>query len=138
MEDKSGLVLKLQPGSKTGYLGVIEVKGKFQGRLQVKGDGRGGVRKRKQYSLPVLFDTPKDRRPQSRLPSSRVQAGCGRTRVRREGRPAGAAAAGAPQAACKEAGAAAAVAEEQVRGNPLPPAPFRTAARRFLTMCDSD
>ena len=43
MEDKSGLVLKLQPGSKTGYLGVIEVKGKFQGRVQIKGDGRGGV-----------------------------------------------------------------------------------------------
>ena len=35
-------------------------------------------------------------------------------------------------------GGEAAVAEEQVRGNPLPPAPFRTAARRFLTMCDSD
>ena len=60
MEDKSGLVLKLQPGSKTGYLGVIEVKGKFQGRLQVKGDGRGGLQKRRQVAIPGLFDTAKE------------------------------------------------------------------------------
>ena len=60
MEDKSGLVLKLQPGSKTGYLGVIEVKGKFQGRLQIKGDGRGGVVKRRQVSVPGLWNTAKE------------------------------------------------------------------------------
>ena len=43
--------------SKTGYVNVIMVKGKYQARLQVKGDGRGGVRKRGQYLLPGLFDT---------------------------------------------------------------------------------
>ena len=36
---------------------VIPVKGKFQARLQVAGDGRGGVKKRKQHSLPGLFST---------------------------------------------------------------------------------
>ena len=43
--------------NKTGYAQVIQVKKKFQARLQVPGDGRGGTRKRKQYSLPCLFDT---------------------------------------------------------------------------------
>ena len=43
--------------SQTGYKNVIEIKGKYQARLQVKGDGRGGERKRKQHSLPGLFDT---------------------------------------------------------------------------------
>ena len=42
------------------YVNVIEVKGKFQARLQVPGDGRGGSSKRKQYPLPGLFDTPKE------------------------------------------------------------------------------
>ena len=60
LEDKSALVLKRQPGSKTGYVGVIEVKGKFQGRLQVKGDGRGGLQKRRQVAIPGLFDTAKE------------------------------------------------------------------------------
>ena len=44
--------------SKTGFVGVIKVKGgRFQARVQVRGDGRGGVRKRRQHSLPGLFDT---------------------------------------------------------------------------------
>ena len=42
----------LRPG-----INVIEVGGKYQARLQVKGEGRGGERKRKQHSLPGLFDT---------------------------------------------------------------------------------
>ena len=56
--DKSDLWVKRSPLSRTGYTNVIKVKGgKYQARLQVKGDGRGGVRKRKQYSLPGVFDT---------------------------------------------------------------------------------
>ena len=39
------------------YTNVIEVGGKYQERWQLKGDGRGGVRKRKQHSLPGIFDT---------------------------------------------------------------------------------
>ena len=39
---------------------MIEVKGKFQGRLQVKGDGRGGLQKRRQVAIPGLFDTAKE------------------------------------------------------------------------------
>ena len=56
--DKSDLWVQRSPLSRTGYTNVIKVKGgKYQARLQVKGDGRGGVRKRKQYSLPGVFDT---------------------------------------------------------------------------------
>ena len=46
--------------SKTGFTNVILIKGKFQARLQVPGDGRGGTQKRKQYALPGLFDTAED------------------------------------------------------------------------------
>ena len=56
--DLTGLVLQVSRRSKTGYTNVIEVGNMFQARLQVKGDGRGGVRKRRQYSLPGLFETP--------------------------------------------------------------------------------
>ena len=52
--------LEKAPLSKTGYVGVIEVKGKYQARIQVPGDGRGGTKKRGQHSLPGLFDTPRD------------------------------------------------------------------------------
>jgi hypothetical protein len=55
--DMSDCVPQESAKSKTGYANIIEVKGKFQARLQVKGDGRGGTRKRKQYALPGLFDT---------------------------------------------------------------------------------
>ena len=55
--DKTGLVLQRSPYSNTGFTNIIKVKKKYQARLQVKGDGPGGVRKRKQYSLPGLFDT---------------------------------------------------------------------------------
>lgn len=55
--DMAGLVPKESPYSKTGYSNVIEVKGKFQARVQVKGDG---TRKRRQYSLPGLFDTAEE------------------------------------------------------------------------------
>ena len=55
--DKTGLVLQRSARSQTGFTNVIPVKGKFQARLQVAGDGRGGVRKRKQHSLPGLFST---------------------------------------------------------------------------------
>ena len=52
--DKAGLVLEESPWSRTGYTNVIEVRGKYQARLQVKGDGQ---RKRYQHPLPGLFDT---------------------------------------------------------------------------------
>jgi hypothetical protein len=49
------------PCSATRYTNVIQLKnGKYQARLQVKGDGRGGIRKRKQYSLPGIFDEALD------------------------------------------------------------------------------
>ena len=57
-EDVSTLEVETSVTSKTGYKNVIEVKGKYQARIQIKGDGRGGVRKRRQYSLPGLFDWP--------------------------------------------------------------------------------
>ena len=56
--DATQFDLKKNPYSKTGYVGVIEVKGKFQARVQVPGDGRGGATGRKQHSVPGLFDTP--------------------------------------------------------------------------------
>ena len=52
--------LQLAPLSATGYVGVINVKGKYQARIQVPGDGRGGTTKRRQHSLPGLFDTALD------------------------------------------------------------------------------
>ena len=55
-----GLVLERSALSKTGFVNVIEVKGKYQARLQVPGDGRGGAKKRKQQALPGLFDTAED------------------------------------------------------------------------------
>ena len=61
--DREGLVLRRAVGrSSTGFVNVIVVKGKFQARLQVPGDGRGGVKKRKQVPLPGLFDKAEDRR----------------------------------------------------------------------------
>ena len=53
--DTTGLVLQRSARSQTGFTNVIPVKDKFQARLQVAGDGRGGVRKRKQHSLPRAF-----------------------------------------------------------------------------------
>ena len=58
--DKRHYTLEKNPTSITGYTNVIKVKGKFQARLQVPGDGRGGERKRKQYSLPTTFDKAED------------------------------------------------------------------------------
>lgn len=52
--------LEKTPWGKTGFVGVIEIKGKYQARIQVPGDGRGGTSKRRQYALPGLFDTPRD------------------------------------------------------------------------------
>ena len=52
--------LELAPLSKTGYVGVIVVGLKYQARIQVPGDGRGGTKKRRQYSVPGLFDTAKE------------------------------------------------------------------------------
>ena len=52
--------LELAPLSKTGYKGVVEVGLKYQARIQVPGDGRGGTLKRRQYSVPGLFDTAKE------------------------------------------------------------------------------
>ena len=44
--DKTNLVVERSPWSSTGFKQIIKVKGKYQARLQVKGDGRGGERKR--------------------------------------------------------------------------------------------
>ena len=55
--ERAELMLKRNPYSDTGFVGVIKVKNFFQARLQVPGDGRGGEKKRKQHSLPDLFDT---------------------------------------------------------------------------------
>ena len=58
--DRDALVLERSPWSNTGFINVIKVKNKFQARLQVPGDGRGGTKKRKQCSLPGLFDTAEE------------------------------------------------------------------------------
>ena len=62
--DKTGLVLqRAPPGSRssTGFVNVIKVKdGLFQARLQVKGDGRGGEKKRRQVAIPGLFKTAEE------------------------------------------------------------------------------
>ena len=58
--DRTGVVPQRSNKSKTGFVNVIEVGGKFQARLQVPGDGRGGTKKRKQVPLPGLFDTAED------------------------------------------------------------------------------
>ena len=49
--------LERAPLSKTGYVGVILLKGRYQARVQVPGEGRGGNLKRRQHSLPGLFET---------------------------------------------------------------------------------
>ena len=59
-EQRAELVLAKNPYSNTGFTGVIKVKNKFQARLQVPGDGRGGTKKRKQCSLPGLFETAEE------------------------------------------------------------------------------
>jgi len=56
-EDRAELELERTPWGRTGFVNVVKVKNKFQARLQVPGDGRGGCAKRKQHSLPGLFDT---------------------------------------------------------------------------------
>ena len=58
--DRDELELERTPWSKTGFVNVTKVGGKYQARLQVPGDGRGGIEKRKQCSLPGLFDTAED------------------------------------------------------------------------------
>ena len=58
--DRTNPVPEESRRSKTGYTNVIEVSGKFQARLQVKGDGRGGLQKRRQVAIPGLFDTAKE------------------------------------------------------------------------------
>ena len=59
-ENRANLQLERTPWGKTGFVNVIEVKGKFQARYQVPGDGRGGSKKRRQHSLPGLFDKAED------------------------------------------------------------------------------
>ena len=61
-ENKEDLQLEKSPWSKTGFKNVIEIKGKYQARLQVPGDadGRSGITKRKQHALPGLFNTAED------------------------------------------------------------------------------
>ena len=57
-ENTENLEVESSPWSKTGYKNIIQVGGKYQARLQIPGDGRGGTTKRKQHSLAGLFDTP--------------------------------------------------------------------------------
>ena len=59
-ENRADLQLERTPWGKTGFVNVVEVKGKYQARLQVPGDGRGGSVKRKQHPLPGLFDTAEE------------------------------------------------------------------------------
>ena len=59
-EDRSKLDLKRSVWNDTGFVNVIKVGNKFQARLQVPGDGRGGTKKRRQHALPGLFDTAED------------------------------------------------------------------------------
>ena len=59
-ENWAELELERTPWGKTKFVNVIEVKGKYQARLQVPGDGRGGSTMRKQYALPGLFDTAEE------------------------------------------------------------------------------
>ena len=59
-EDRSQLQLEQSPWNRTGFVGVIQVGGKYYSRLQVAGDGRGGVKKRRQVSLPGPWDTAED------------------------------------------------------------------------------
>ena len=59
---KCDLVVQESPISATGYTNVIEIEGKYQARLQVKGDGRGGVRKRKQYTRSRASLTQRSKR----------------------------------------------------------------------------
>ena len=56
-EDRSKLDLKRSVWNDTGFVNVIKVGDKYQARLQVPGDGRGGTKKRRQHALPGLFDT---------------------------------------------------------------------------------
>ena len=59
-ENRENLELERTPWNNTGFVNVIKVKNKFQARLQVPGEGRGGSAKRKQHSLPGLFDTAEE------------------------------------------------------------------------------
>ena len=59
-ENRDDLQLERTPWGRTGFVNVVEVKGKYQARLQAPGDGRGGSMKRKQHALPGLFDTAED------------------------------------------------------------------------------
>ena len=59
-ENRADLQLERTPWGKTGFVNVVEVNGKYQARLQVPGDGRGGSVKRKQHPLPGLFDTAEE------------------------------------------------------------------------------
>ena len=66
--DKAGLMLQKSPYSATGFTNVIQVRNKFQARLQVKGDGQ-----RKRYpgpSIRCLVCSTLRRKPPNTSPSS--------------------------------------------------------------------
>ena len=58
--NRAELDVQRTPWTDIGFVNVIRVGKKFQARLQVPGDGRGGSKKRKQCSLPTLFDTAEE------------------------------------------------------------------------------
>ena len=52
------LALKRSPYSSTGFTNIITIKGKFQARLQVPGDGRGRWDGIPFYTPPELIFLP--------------------------------------------------------------------------------
>ena len=60
LEDREQLQLERSPWNNTGFVGVSKVGNKYQARLQVPGDGRGGLKKRRQVPLPGPWDTAED------------------------------------------------------------------------------
>jgi hypothetical protein len=60
LEDRSALQLERSAWNETGFVGVSKVGNKYQARINVPGDGRGGQKKRRQHSLPGPFDTAED------------------------------------------------------------------------------
>ena len=58
LEDREQL--QRSPWNNTGFVGVSKVGNKYQTRLQVPEDGRGGLKKRRQVPLPGPWDTVED------------------------------------------------------------------------------
>ena len=55
LEDREQLQLERSPWNNTGFVGVSKVGNEYQARLQVPGDGRGGLKKRRQAAGKFLY-----------------------------------------------------------------------------------